>query len=250
MRTVIADDEPLACERIRALLADEPDVEVVAECRNGAEAVRAVNELRPDLLVLDIQMPRLNGFEVLEAIGVEDLPAVIFTTAHDEHAIRAFEVNALDYLLKPFTEARFRRALQRARADRANLPSCPSDPGIAALLAQLKAGGAPGRILVRSPDRIVFLKPAEIDYVEAAGNYVVLHSGRDRHILRETTAAMEQRLSAAGFMRISRSVIVNLARIREVQPVAPGQYIVVLADGVRLPMTCALADLQARLSTL
>ncbi len=250
MRTVIADDEPLACERIRALLADEPDVEVVAECRNGAEAVRAVNELRPDLLVLDIQMPRLNGFEVLEAIGVEDLPAVIFTTAHDEHAIRAFEVNALDYLLKPFTEARFRRALQRARADRANLPSCPSDPGIAALLAQLKAGGAPGRILVRSPDRIVFLKPAEIDYVEAAGNYVVLHSGRERHILRETTAAMEQRLSAAGFMRISRSVIVNLARIREVQPVAPGQYIVVLADGVRLPMTCALADLQARLSTL
>lgn len=250
MRTVIADDEPLACERIRALLADEPDVEVVAECRNGAEAVRAVNELRPDLLVLDIQMPRLNGFEVLEAIGVEDLPAVIFTTAHDEHAIRAFEVNALDYLLKPFTEARFRRALQRARADRANLPSCPSDPGIAALLAQLKAGGAPGRILVRSPDRIVFLKPAEIDYVEAAGNYVVLHSGRERHILRETTAAMEQRLSAAGFMRISRSVVVNLARIREVQPVAPGQYIVVLADGVRLPMTCALADLQARLSTL
>jgi two-component system LytT family response regulator len=249
VRAIIADDEPLARERVRALLAGEPDVEVIAECANGTQTLKATQEQRPDLLFLDIQMPRLNGFEVLEALGREQTPVVIFTTAHDEHAIRAFEVNALDYLLKPFTEGRFKKALQRAKEHLRKGARRSQDPRLSALLNHVQAttpGG--GRILVRSAERIVFLKPDEIDHVEAAGNYVILHVGKESHILRETTAAMEARLASAGFMRLSRSVIVNLARIREVQPLGPGQYCVLLKNGARLEMTCSLSELQSRLA--
>ncbi len=251
VRIIIADDEPLACERIRSFLAEEPDVEILAECPNGAKALRATQDLRPDLLLLDVQMPRLNGFEVLEALEPEARPVVIFTTAHDEHAIRAFEVNALDYLLKPFTEARFKMALQRARDELEKCTPRGEDPRFSALLDHLHSttpGG--GRILVRSPERILFLKPDEIDHVESAGNYVVLHAGKERHILRETTAAMEARLAQAGFMRISRSAIVNLSRVREVQSLGPGQYSVLLKTGARLEMTCRLSELQARLAEI
>lgn len=244
---IIADDEPLARERVRALLADEPDVESVAECADGAQALKETQQRQPDLLFLDVQMPRLNGFEVLEALPPGPIPVVIFTTAHDEHAIRAFEFNALDYLLKPFTEARFKMSLQRARA-RLEESSRPADPRLKALVSQLHApvaGG--GRILVRSAERILFLKPEEIARVEAAGNYVVLHSGKEQHVLRETISAMEARLAPAGFMRISRSVIVNLACIREIQPAGSGRYALRLKDGARLDMTCSLGELQARL---
>lgn len=244
---IIADDEPLARERVRTLLSEEPDVEVLAECANGAQTLKAAQEHEPDLLFLDVQMPRLNGFEVLEALG-QPLPVVIFTTAHDEHALRAFEVNALDYLLKPFTEARFKRAVQRARDQLEKNSKRQPDARLAALLDHVRASTPGGRILVRSPERIVFLKPEEIDHVEAAGNYVVLHAGKETHIVRETTAAMEARLAGAGFMRISRSIIVNLARVREVQPIAPGQYSVLLKNGTRLDMTCSVSELQARLS--
>jgi two-component system, LytTR family, response regulator len=249
LRAIIADDEPLARERVRTLLADESDVEIVAECANGAEAVKATRQLRPDLLFLDVQMPRLNGFEVIEALASEPLPVVIFTTAHDEHAIRAFEVNALDYLLKPCTEARFKKAVQRARdllqRGRKSVP----DPRLAALLQHLNSSPPAGRrILIRSADRILFLKAEEIDHVEAAGNYVILHAGKERHIVRETTAAMEARLAPAGFMRISRSVIVNLSRVGEVQPLGPGQFSVLLKTGARFDMTCSLRELQERLS--
>jgi two-component system, LytTR family, response regulator len=247
LRVIIADDEPLARERVRSLLTGEPGVEIVAECSNGAQTLKATQEYQPDLIFLDVQMPRLNGFEVLEALGLEQIPAVIFTTAHDEHAIRAFEVNALDYLLKPFTETRFKSAVQRARSQlekgRRN-----SNPQLTALLNHVHAANPAGRILVRSPERIVFLKPEEIDHVEAAGNYVVLHAGKERHIVRETTATMETRLAPAGFMRISRSIIVNLARIREVQPLGPGQHAVLLKNGTRLNMTCSLGELHSRLA--
>src|SRR5689334_16668921 len=175
MRALIADDEPLARERIRSLLPDEPDVEIVAEAAHGAETLKLIQEHNPDLLFLDVQMSRLNGFEVLEAIGIKDLPVVIFTTAHDEHAIRAFEVNAIDYLLKPFTEARFKMAVQRARDLLAHRPQRRLNHQMAGLLHHLQTATPGGRILVRSPERIVFLKPDEIDHVEAAGNYVVLH---------------------------------------------------------------------------
>ena len=251
LRAIIADDEPLARERIRTLAADEADLEIVAECSNGAQTLKAAQEQEPDLLFLDVQMPRLDGFEVLAALAPEGIPAVIFTTAHDEHAIRAFEVNALDYLLKPFTEARFKAAVQRARQEIAGSGRARTERKLTALFGKVPSTAAgSGRLLVRTPERILFLKPEEIDHVEAAGNYVILHVGKERHILRETTVAMEGRLGPAGFLRISRSAIVNLSRIREVQPLGPGQYSVLLKTGARLDMTCSLSELQARLSQI
>jgi two-component system LytT family response regulator len=250
MRIIIADDEPLARERVRSFLVGESDVEIIAECGNGSETVKAVQKHQPDLLFLDVQMPRMNGFEVLQAL--DKLPVVIFTTAHDEHAIKAFEVNALDYLLKPWTEPRFKKALQRGRDELKRKTGSPvADPSLANLIAHLRAGSAPGggeRILVKSADRIVFLKPEEIDHIEAAGNYVILYSGKDRHIVRDTMVAMESRLNTAGFMRINRSIIVNLSRVREVQPVPGGMFSLVLKNGTRLDMTCSLRDLRARLA--
>jgi two-component system LytT family response regulator len=249
IRAIIVDDERLAREGIKNFLAEEPDVDIVGECADGSAAVRAVEEHRPDLLFLDVQMPRLNGFDVLEAIAPELAPLVIFTTAHDEHAIQAFEVNALDYLLKPFKQARFKMALQRVREHLISRTGAGADPRLASLLAGLQspARGVP-RILVKSPDHILFLKAEEIDQIEAAGNYVVLHVGKDRHILRETMAAMEARLSPAGFMRISRSAIVNLNRIAQLEPlIAPGEFCLILKNGARLNMTCSLSELQRRM---
>ena len=245
LSAIIADDEPLARERVRSVLKDEPDVEIVAECADGAQALKETQKRRPDLLFLDVQMPRLNGFEVLEALSPGPIPVVIFTTAHDEHAIRAFEFSALDYLLKPFTEARFKMSLQRARAQLEKNSRQPDPHPKAGQLHAPVAGG--GRIFVRSSERILFLKPGEIDRVEAAGNYVVLHSGKEQHIIRETISAMEARLASAGFMRISRSVIVNLACIREIQSSGSGRYSLLLKNGTRLDMTCSLGELQARL---
>lgn len=249
LRVMIVDDEALAREGVRQFLADEPDVEIVAECADGAAAVSSIEELRPDVLFLDVQMPRLNGFEVLAAIDPAAMPAVIFTTAYDDHAIRAFEVSAVDYLLKPFTQARFRKALERARTQLRATQAGAADPQISKLLSQWResTGGGP-RVLVKSPDRILFLKPAEIDHIEACGNYVLLHVGKEKHIVRETMTAMEARLGNYGFMRINRSVILNLSRIKELQPLAAGEYVVILKTGARLNMTCSLRELQARLS--
>jgi len=249
VRVVIVDDEPLARERVRTFLAEEADVEVLAECADGAEAVDHIEKLHPDVVFLDVQMPRLNGFEVLEAVDIAAMPVVIFTTAHDDHAIRAFEVSAVDYLLKPFKQPRFRKALERARTQLRAAKGGSADPQLTTLLSQWRegAGGGP-RVLVKSPDRILFLKPGEIDHIEACGNYVVLHAAKEKHIVRETMTAMEARLGNSGFMRINRSVILNLSRIKELQPVAAGEYVVVLKSGVRLNMTCSLRDLQTRLS--
>src|SRR5580658_10427147 len=249
IRVIIVDDERLAREGIKTFLAEEPEVEVVGECADGASAVRAVERHRPDLLFLDVQMLRLNGFDVLEAIPPEIMPLVIFTTAHDEHAIRAFEVNALDYLLKPFKQARFKAALKRAHQQSAARSASGADPRMTSLLAGLRGptGGVP-RILVKSSDHIIFLKAEEIDHIEAAGNYLVLHAGKDQHIVRDTMAAMETRLGPAGFMRISRSAMVNLNRIGQVEPlVAPGEFCVILKSGARLNMTCSLSELQRRM---
>jgi two-component system LytT family response regulator len=226
-------------------LDEEPDVEVIGESKDGFEAVDQIKISRPDLVFLDVQMPDMDGFEVLRRIPQPSLPVVIFSTAYDQHALQAFEVNALDYLLKPFKPTRFKESVQRARS---RLEKNSADPQLKALLSMLHApvaGG--GRILVRSSERILFLKPEEIDRVEAAGNYVVLHSAKEQHILRETISAMEARLAHAGFMRISRSIIVNLASIREVQPVGSGRYSLLLKNGIRLDMTCSLGELQARL---
>src|SRR6266481_3755084 len=251
IRTIIVDDEPLAREGVRIVLVEEADVEIVAECADGAQAVKAIEEHRPDLVFLDVQMPHLNGFDVLAALDPDKMPAVIFTTAHDEHAIAAFEINAVDYLLKPFKPERLQKALQRARDQLKKTASSGAEPHLARLLAGLKNGmGSGPRILIRSPERIVFLSPAEIDHIEAAGNYLVLHAGKERHIARETMAAMEGRLASAGFMRISRSIIINLSRIRELAPMGAGEYCVILKSGGRFDMTCSLSELQERLGKL
>ena len=251
IRAMIVDDEPLAREGVRIVLAGESDVEIVAECADGTKAVKAIEEHRPDLVFLDVQMPHLNGFDVLAALDPGKLPAVIFTTAHDQHAIAAFEINAVDYLLKPFKPERLRKAVERARQELKKAASSGPEPQLARLLAGLKNGGATGpRILIRSPEKIVFLRPDEIDHIEAAGNYLVLHAGKDRHIARETMTAMEARLASAGFMRISRSIIINLGRIRELAPMGAGEYCVVLKNGGRFDMTCSLSELQERLGKL
>ena len=249
LRVLIADDERPARQRIRTLLGAETDVEILAECENGAEAVAAVAEHRPNLVFLDVQMPRLDGFGVLEVLGPEVLPPVIFTTAHDEHAVRAFEVSAVDYLLKPFKESRFRQALERARDYLRLRREDSPDDRLASLLAHLRAGNGGGpRLLVRNPDRILFLTASQADYAESAGNYVVVHVGGERHVVRETMVALEKRLAPVGFMRISRSILVNLQRIRELQPMGGSEYCVVLKTGARLTMTCALRDLQGRMA--
>lgn len=248
IRCLIVDDEALARERVRSLLDGEEDIEIVAEAVDGEAALAAIAEHRPDLVFLDIQMPRLTGFDVLEAIPEGSMPTVIFTTAYDTHAVRAFEVSALDYLLKPFKPARFRESVERARAQILAGKTTQEDPAMSVLLAHLRAADGGPRILVKSPDKIVFVRAAEIDHVEAAGNYLVLHSGAERHIVRETMAAILKKLEPSGFMRISRSAIVNLSRIRELHPMSPGHYSVILKTGARLDMTSPLRDLQERMS--
>lgn len=244
VRALIVDDEPLARQRLRTLLKGEPDIEVVGECSDGEEAVAAVRELRPDLLFLDVQMPVLDGFGVLEALGPEQLPAVIFVTAYDTYAIRAFEVNALDYLLKPFDRDRFRKALQRARAQITKEPSAMTGDQLGALLEDIHperaaTGGRPPleRLVIKSSGRVFFLRAEEIDWIEAAGNYLRLHVGNDMHLLRDTMNNLEARLHPDKFLRIHRSTMVNLERVKELQPWFHGDYKVILLDGTELTLS-------------
>ncbi|HET6204972.1 MAG TPA: response regulator [Planctomycetota bacterium] len=236
LRVLLVDDEPLARERLGTLLREEPDVEIVGECAGGREAIEAIRRERPDLVFLDVQMPEVDGFGVLEGLGGETAPAVIFVTAYEEHALRAFEVHALDYLLKPFDRRRFREALERARARVENRGTEGFDGRLRALLECL-----PPRPLERFPvkagGRIVFVRAEEIDFVEANGNYVRLRVGGKGHLLRETMASLEGRLDPARFVRIHRSTIVNLDRVRELEPLFHGDYAVRLRDGTRLTMS-------------
>lgn len=244
LRTLIVDDEPLARQRLRDLLGGEADVEIIGECKDGPSAMETIRKLQPDLVFLDIQMPGADGFEVLEALDPENLPAVIFCTAHDSHAIRAFEVNAIDYLYKPFPQERLMQALDKVR-DR--VVNRTGDPNLTSLLAQLRGGGDSSCVMVRSANRIVFVRSHEIDHLESAGNYVVLHCGDERHIVRETLSSLAKRLEPAGFMRINRSTVINLDRIRELEVVDAGQYRVILKSGTRCDMTCPLRELETRL---
>ncbi len=247
LRCLIVDDEELARERVRSLLEAEDDIEIVAEAADGEAALEAIELHQPALVFLDIQMPKLTGFEVLEALPEGKLPAVIFTTAYDNHAVRAFEVSAVDYLLKPFKAARFRESVERARSLIAAGKSSADDPSVARLLSHLRSSDGGPRILVKSAERIVFVRAAEIDHVEAAGNYLVLHCAQERQIVRETMAALLKKLEDSGFMRISRSSLVNLSRIKELQPMGAGHYCVILKTGARLDMTSPLRDLQERM---
>lgn len=233
MRVLIVDDEELARERVRTLLEPERDVEIVGECGNGFEAIRAIEQRHPDLIFLDVQMPRIDGFGVLEAVRDRPhLPAVVFVTAYDAYALKAFEVHAVDYLLKPFDRERFRDALERVRRDR----SPPEDNR--ALHAMLDdARKRLKRFVIRLPDRIYFVPIDDVDWLEAAGNYVRLHVGTQSHLLRDTMTHLEESLDPEVFLRIHRSTIVNVSRIRELQPTFGGDHLVLLRDGVRLQLS-------------
>jgi two-component system LytT family response regulator len=248
IRALIVDDEPLARERIRSLLRDEADIEIAGECGDGPAAVTAIKKLSPDLLFLDVQMPGLNGFDVLRAIGKELMPLVIFVTAYDQHAVKAFEAHALDYLLKPFKLARFKDTVQRAREHLANRDADAISKNLAALLGQARpAREFLARIAVKTGERTVFVKAGQIDYVESAGNYVVLHVGKENHVVRETLTSLEENLNPKKFVRISRSMLVNADQIKELQPLFKGEYAVVLHNGKQLTMTRGVRELQEAL---
>ncbi len=238
VRTLIVDDEPLARQRLRGLLGRDPEIEVIGECGDGQEAVAAVREHRPDLVFLDVQMPVLDGLGVLEALGPENVPVVVFVTAYDRYAVRAFEVHALDYLLKPFDRDRFDKALERAKAEVQRARTDDASERVLALLEELKGGPKPAeRLVIKSADRVFLVRTEDVDWIEAAGNYVRIHVGKEAHLLRETMNALETRLDPARFLRIHRSTIVNIERIRELQPLFHGDYVVILQDGTQLTLT-------------
>jgi two-component system LytT family response regulator len=243
IKTLIVDDETLGRRRIRRLLAAEADVEVIGECGDSQKAINLIQERNPDLLFLDIQMPGVDGFGVLESLPPKNAPAVIFVTAFDQYALRAFDVHALDYLLKPFDRARFRRALDRARAQIRHQAGAVLDHRISTLLDNL--GNKPkhmDRVVIKSAGRIMFLRTDEIDWIEAADNYVRLHVGVESHLLRETLGSLEGRLDASKFMRIHRSTVVNIDRMKELQPWFHGDYVVILEDGTRLNLSRTYRD--------
>src|SRR5215475_6077749 len=230
---LIVDDEPLARERITDLLIGDPEDEIIGECGDGLAAVEAIEAHKPDLLFLDVQMPELDGFGVLETI--EQMPVIIFVTAYDQYALRAFEVHALDYLLKPFDRERFDKALQRARHQIARERAGAVNQELVALLSDLKARPKPlERLVIKAGGRVFFLRVDEIDWIEAAANYVKLHVGKESHLLRETINGLAAKLDPDKFLRIHRSIIVNLERVKELQPWFHGDYVVIMQDGAQL----------------
>jgi two-component system LytT family response regulator len=250
VRVIVADDEPIGRHRLVRLLQAEPDTDVVAACADGEEAVEAIRAHAPDIVLLDIQMPNLDGFEVVAALGDAHQPVVIFVTAHDQYALRAFEVHAYDYLLKPVDQDRLREAIARAVSSGGRSAQPSPTRRILGLLEELNArerARGRDRLVVRSPERAFFLRTETIDYIEAAGKFVHLHVGRTVHALRESMAELEQELDPSRFLRISRSVIVNLDRIQEIQPWFQGDYVLILSDGTKLTSTRGYRDNMRRL---
>jgi two-component system LytT family response regulator len=232
MRVMIVDDEPLARERIRTLAATHPDITLIGECEDGAAAVDAIERLRPDLVFLDVQMPELDGFEVLDALEVR--PAIIFITAYDEHAVRAFEVNAIDYLLKPVEPARFDAAVARARARMAE-PTPAREAALEQVLAELRrVRQRSARLVIRDGSKVGFVPVDTVDWIDVSGNYARLHTPAGVYLMRETLKQLEQRLDPERFVRVHRSTIVNLERITSVEPYFHGEYTLTLRDGTRL----------------
>jgi two-component system LytT family response regulator len=235
LTTLIVDDEPLAREGLRMLLSHDAEVSAIHEAKDGREAVSAIRETRPDLVLLDVQMPEMDGFSVVKEIGAEQMPAVVFVTAHDQYAIQAFEINAIDYLLKPITEERFAQALGRAKL---RIRIKPGDETNRQIISLLETIASPRRYLkrlaVRSAGKTVFVEVEDVDWMEAAENYVQLHAGQSRHLLHVAMNTLEKSLDPEMFQRIHRSVIVNVKRIKELQPALHGEYMITLENGVRL----------------
>jgi len=223
IRTLVVDDEELARDRIQALLAEQPDVEIVGVCTDGPSAVEAIDKAQPDLVFLDVQMPECDGFDVLELLGRDRPPVAVFVTAHDEYALRAFEAGALDYLVKPFTDARFQRALERAKQR--------------FVLSKEVHRPSPEALIVKSAGQVLFVNVADIDWIDAANYYACLHVGPHTHILRRSLADLEQELQSGPFCRIHRSTIVNVHRIRGLELMDDGEYAVILKSGSRLRLS-------------
>jgi two-component system LytT family response regulator len=238
LRVLVADDEPLARETLRGLLAAEPDVALAGDAADGLRAVEAIRQHRPDIVFLDVEMPGLDGFGVVRAVGPEAMPTTVFVTAYDQYAVRAFDVAAVDYLLKPFDDARFRQALGRARADAARRAAAPDDALADRLRALLSARDAPtegtlDRLLVRDGARLTVLRTDAVDWAEADGDYVALHVGPRTHLIRETLTVLSAQLGSR-FVRVHRSAVVNVERVRELRPTASGDCLVRMLDGTEV----------------
>lgn len=242
IRVLLIDDERIGRTRLRMLLEREADIEIVGECSDGQSAIQAVQDLRPDLLFLDINMPDMDGFDVVDQLSPELQPTVIFVTAYDEHAVRAFEACALDYILKPVSQERLVKALNRARAQ----VSTPKEIKV----PDKEETPDATRFVVRSGGRVNFVASEEIDWVEAAGNYAIFHVGKKNHMIRETMSALETRLPSDRFMRVSRSAIVNLQRVQELSSSSTGTDVAVLSDGQRIPFTRSVRDIADRLAVV
>lgn len=241
IRVLIVDDEAPARRRLRTLLSREREIELVGECSDGPSAIRAVRELRPDLLFLDVQMPEMDGFEVLAAIGADAVPAIVFVTAYERYAIRAFDAEAVDYLLKPFANARFARALERARHGLRG-DAAATRAQLEAVLEAIAGRRGAGRLAIRVDGRVHMLDVNAIDRVEGAGNYVRIFAGGRRHLVRQSLKDVAARLEPQGFVRIHQSHIVNLERVVELRPWSHGEYVVVLRDGTRLNSSRTYGD--------
>lgn len=253
IRTVIVDDEPPARKRIRAMLADEPEFVIIAECGDGGKAIEVIEESGPDLVFLDVQMPQCDGFDVLRALDPGKYPMVIFVTAYDRYAVKAFDVHAIDYLLKPYDRKRFKEALERARSRIAASRLGEIGRGFSKLLEDVRSFQPypPPRLVIKSAGSIQFLPVEEIDWIEGAGNYVRVHADAQVHLIRETMSGMEKRLDPERFVRIHRSAIVQLNRIKELQPAFSGEYAVILETGEELKLTRSYrTELEKRLGKL
>ena len=242
---LIVDDEPLARDKIRTHLQSYPEVTIVGECGDGPSAVLAVHSLKPDLLFLDVQMPGHDGFTVLESLDVNPMPAIVFVTAFDKYAVRAFEVHALDYLLKPFDQRRFDEALNRVVRQISRQST--SENRLMDFMEELKSGRTSAeryvqRLVVRTHGRVIFLGTEEIDWIESAANYVRLHVGKNSHLMRETMASIESRIDPKEFVRIHRSYIVRIDRIREMEHWSHGEYVLILRDGTQLTSSRGYRD--------
>ena len=234
LRVLVADDEPLARTKLKHLLGSEPDVEIVSECRDGLEVMQALAERRPDLVFLDIQMPRMTGLEVVRAVGTDHMPRTIFVTAHGDFAVEAFELHALDYLLKPFDEGRFHRALARARTALSHGRRLQYEAELRAFLKDAQPPEYEKRFLVKRANEYLFVRTADIDWIESADNYVTLHTAAGRHLMRETLANLQERLDPRQFVRIRASAIVNLERVASIRPWSGTEFEFVLHDGTRV----------------
>jgi two-component system LytT family response regulator len=243
IRALIADDEPLAREWVRSAVVDDPDLEVIGEAGDGFEAAEAIRRLKPDLVFLDVQMPGLDGFGVLEALSPEEIPAVVFVTAFDQYAVRAFETQAVDYLMKPFSRERVEEAVRRVRELVKGRSLEDFRESIAKIVEKVRRDRSyPEWVLLKAEGKNVFVKVRDIDWIESSRNNVRIHVGPTLYLLHETTTAIASRLDPKRFLRIHRSAIVNIERIRELHPWFNGDYAVILRDGTQLTLSASYRD--------